>query len=246
MRVNPIIKYITTIVNDNNYNSLDKFLFYSCDTSKKSGSYESSFDLNSYDVDGMTPLMVASCYGFSTCLDILLNYGANPNVQDKQGITAVMFASNGYPECLKSLLVKKPNLNLKDAKGWTAIVSAVDCGNLKCVQLLLDHGADINVQDNEGVTPLIYSCRYFSRQEFIRLLLEYGADINLKDNNGWTALMWASQSSNIEVIEMLLEYGADVDVLDNQNMSVLDYAIKNQSKFEDLFSSYSVGHYIIK
>ena len=64
-------------------------------------------------------------------------------------------------------------------------------GHDRCVEVLLDAGADINAQDEVGRTALMEACVAF-KKDVIRLLISRGADVNLCDNNGCTALMRAA------------------------------------------------------
>src|SRR5579871_2665399 len=60
------------------------------------------------------------------------------------------------------------------------------------VQAMLAHGANVNVQDESGLTPLFYAITDTdSRYDTLRLLLEHGADVNWKNWQGWTPLIYA-------------------------------------------------------
>ena len=62
---------------------------------------------------------------------------------------------------------------------------AVGINDIKTVKALLDKGADVNVKDNSGSTPLIYAARN-GRTEVLKALIDKGADVNLKNNYGNT------------------------------------------------------------
>ena len=94
--------------------------------------------------------------------------------------------------------------------------------------LFLDYGADINVSDEEGVTPLHLATRYTNEpfQDVIDLFLEYGADVYALDNSGYTPLHWASgsHSSEIKDIKRMLEEGADINARGNDDRTHLHFA----------------------
>ena len=68
---------------------------------------------------------------------------------------------------------------------------AVGINDIKTVKALLDKGADVNVKDNSGSTPLIYAARN-GRTEVLKALIDKGAEVNAKDINGNTPLIWAA------------------------------------------------------
>ena len=81
------------------------------------------------------------------------------------------------------------------------------------VQTLLDHGANINVQD-EGFfkgTPLVYACSDGPIEIAVELI-ERGADVNLKTIQGEVPLIASTWKNKGEITMKLLEYGANPNV----------------------------------
>lgn len=57
-------------------------------------------------------------------------------------------------------------------------------------EILLNCGADVNVQNNYGSTALIWAAKH-GNSEVTEVLLKHGADVNARANNGFTALIWS-------------------------------------------------------
>ncbi|CAK6969868.1 protein phosphatase 1 regulatory subunit 27b [Scomber scombrus] len=81
------------------------------------------------------------------------------------------------------LRAKRVNLDTIYHSGMAAIHEAVLSGNLECVKLLVDHGADIHQRDEEGWTPLHMACSD-SFPHIARYLLSLGADPELENDCG--------------------------------------------------------------
>jgi ankyrin repeat protein len=93
----------------------------------------------------------------------------------------------------------------------------VRCNALHLLHLFLDKGADINAQNADGETALLY-CARAGRTEMVKALLEMGADTEIQDKDGRTALMYAGQP---KTIELLLNTKASVNHQDKEGNSVL-------------------------
>lgn len=80
------------------------------------------------------------------------------------------------------------------------------------VKLLVARGAEVNVADVDGITPLI---RAVVRRDprMVKLLLDSGAQINVKDHRGHTALTHATLRSDADTLKLLIAQGAEVDVV---------------------------------
>jgi cytohesin len=90
---------------------------------------------------------------------------------------------------------------------------------LALTQLLLEHGADPNIQQQDGDTPL-HVAAFRGDVEATQLLLSYGAKVDIKNylvsprKFGKTALHYATEGDFLPVVEALLEAGASADVRD--------------------------------
>ena len=89
---------------------------------------------------------------------ILLLNGADVNFQDKNGYTALIWASiNGYLEVVKLLLLNGADVNIQTIWGDTALMFASCYGYLEVVKLLLLNGSDLNLQDEGGDVALTWA-----------------------------------------------------------------------------------------
>lgn len=125
-------------------------------------------------------------------LDSLLrkiNQGESINVKSDVGNTALMLAAwYGMRSLLKDLIADGAGLDFKNNLGETALMAAVlGTDAFQCVSLLLEAGANPNLQDNNGNTALllnIFDTNISIRIKILKLLIEAGADINIKNKSG--------------------------------------------------------------
>jgi hypothetical protein len=94
-------------------------------------------------------------------------------------------------------------------KKWTALHQCVRITNTEMMKILLDRGANVEIKDADGETPLFVASSS-GDPELVRLLLQAGANPNVKAKDGWSALMMATRDGYHQVVKQLLEAGADV------------------------------------
>jgi ankyrin repeat protein len=112
------------------------------------------------------------------------------------------------PQELADLIDRGVDVNQRGS-GGTAPIHLV-AGSTEKARLLLEAGADPNVESPEG-TALGFAASW-GMDESVQVLLAYGADPNLVDGEGsfpTTPLMWAAEKGHVEVAQLLLEHGAD-------------------------------------
>ena len=148
---------------------------------------EGEIDINEKTRTGKTALYIAISREHLHIVEKLLELGVDPNIK-VEGDTMLHTASfTPNVELLKRIIQVLPNsVNEKTEEGgYTALHNAAIIGNPSCVQLLLDNGADPNIQDNNGRTPL-HDAIQQELGDVIRLLLDRGADPNIVDKEGKT------------------------------------------------------------
>ena len=90
------------------------------------------------------------------------------------------------------------------------------------VRFLLQRGANPNIRNNEGLTPLQLATR-LGFIEGAEELIQKGAEVNVADSQGETPLIAAVHQRNIEMVRRLLAQGADPDHNDNSGRSARNY-----------------------
>lgn len=111
----------------------------------------------------------------------------------RSALTMAIFSDD--PEPVKALLDQGADLHRKiDEPPEGVLDAAIRVNNEEVVNLLLDHGANINEWASTGppveyATVLMFAAR--DNPDMALLLIHRGANMNLKSKNGWTALDWA-------------------------------------------------------
>lgn len=138
-------------------------------------------DINLRDARSDNPFLYAGAEGMLEIVKLLIDAGADPKITNRYGGVAIIPASErGHVEVVRELLERSGiNVNHINNLGWTALMEAIvlsDGGSRhqQIVRLLIEHGADVNIPDKDGVSPLEHS-RKRGYKEIERLLLDAGA-----------------------------------------------------------------------
>ena len=113
---------------------------------------------------------------FKKCVDTLIRGGADVNIQDNSGATALMTAAGkDCDKCVEYLIRAGADVNSQNNDGYSALMCAARWGCDKCVRMLIAAGASLNIQDTGGNTALGLAALYFFfNEKFIRLLILAG------------------------------------------------------------------------
>ena len=90
-----------------------------------------------------SPLQYACQRGFAEEVECLLKMGAQPNLKDTQGWTALHLAAINDIECVRLLLRAKANVKAETHSGQTPLSCAIDNCNKPMVRLLMAYGAKV-------------------------------------------------------------------------------------------------------
>lgn len=134
-------------------------------------------DVNVRDGRLNNPFLYAGAEGYLEILKLANGAGADPTLTNRFGGTALIPASErGHVEVVRYLLTETAvDVNHVNNLGWTALLEAIvlsDGGprHQEVVALLIEHGADVNIADKQGVTPLRHAKQRGYRE--IQSLLE--------------------------------------------------------------------------
>src|SRR5688572_7360039 len=205
-------------------------------------------DAESPNADGQTALMVVARTGNVEAARVLIARGANVNAVEKwRGQTALMWAvAQGQPAMVRELIARGAQVNTRStvnswsrqvtaepraiyrpAGGLTPLLFAAREGCVACAAALIEGGADLELADPEGISPLLMAV-INTRWDLAMLLLGKGADPNTWDYWGRSALYAAvdlntiprggrpdrpslDETTPLEVIARLLAAGANAN-----------------------------------
>lgn len=111
------------------------------------------------------------------------------------------------------------------ASGWTPLHFAAFSGNLDCVRLLLENGADVHRRATRSskITPLV-SAMFTRRFEVVEYLLEHGADALVRVHGGFSAMHEAALVNDPRLVQLLYDRGAELDSRTDEGETPLDTA----------------------
>ena len=120
------------------------------------------------------------------------------------------------------MTVDQAIINKPDKYGFCPLHNVMTEEQFDIVAYLIANGADVNIQNDVGITPL-YLAAYV---ENAKLLLDGGAAINIRDRNGNTPLhiLAAEGQESYEVLAFLIENKADKAIANNQGKTAFDIA----------------------
>lgn len=138
--------------------------------------------------------------------------------------TALSYAaSRGYTEIVSALLKANPGcIDIPTRNNLTALMCTAQTDNVTIAHLLLEHKANVNLQNTIGNTALMYACSS-GKNDLAQILLTHGADIEQQDKKGQTALMIATRAGHKATVQLLLQHGANVNAkgLNGKNVRFL-------------------------
>lgn len=125
---------------------------------------EAGADVNIRDDKKDNPFLYAGAEGYLEILRLANAAGADPTITNRYGGTALIPAcERGHVDIVRYLLNETTvNVNHINNLGWTCLLEAIilsDGGkrHQEIVKMVIEHGADVNIQDKDGVTPLAHA-----------------------------------------------------------------------------------------
>ena len=186
-------------------------------------------EINTVDVRGRSALSLAVIKGDHGAVKMLLESGADVNICDHDGDTALLNAAERHDTtCMGLLLSANANKAHRNKVGRDPMLKALrnkEEDNPGFIQYLLDEGFSMDSKGYNGVTALATAttCNHWNS---VKILIAIGADVESADDDGDTPLMESLFFHSDDSLKLLLEAGADYTKIDSYGDPILhDVAI---------------------
>ena len=167
--------------------------------------------------DKTTNKLFFTRYPAQAMVKFLLQYNNDINVKNNEGNTLLEQAIIYKKLSAALFLIEKgANVNSVAKQEQAPLRRAIDINvgrrfttpvnTVSLIKLLLEKKAQVNVQDDNGYTPLHQAVGASNSLEIVQLLLKYGADVNAKNNNGATPLYLADTVYHNKSMSTLLQH----------------------------------------
>ncbi|GFS41325.1 transient receptor potential cation channel subfamily A member 1 homolog [Trichonephila inaurata madagascariensis] len=173
--------------------------------------------INKLDVNKRAPLHYAARYNLVAATQLLIDRGADVNIEGEDGLTPLHFAARyGYIKVNKCLTEQSAESPIDESE--------------TVISVLIDGGAHVNCQDNYGMTPLHYAAMRGNKFATIQLLKSNKINTETSDKQEMTALHCAANYNSPDVVKFLLEAGAHPEATDENMSTPLHLAATTGSK----------------
>ena len=186
---------------------------------------EKGANISYADNDGVAIITQASYQGFVEVVKALLAKDVDINVANDEGINALIAASSEGHHEIAGLLIAtgKADVNVKDKDGTNALMAASVRGHKEVVDMLVAHGVDVNAQNVDGHTALMFA--YNGKNQVETLLDKYSDYVKDAGDNS-TKIIQEALNTHVHVVDLLTKSGADLNIKDNEGHIAIDFDYK--------------------
>lgn len=152
-------------------------------------------------VKGETALMLATFRKNPASIIALINSGANVNIKNKKGESALFYATNDY-DIFNLLIENGADIEARNKQGQTLIFDVL--------------------------TSILYNQNWLQFKDALEYLLANDANLEAKDNRGSTPIHHAVNIANLDITKLMLDAGANLNAVDDDGNTALHFVAKNR------------------
>ena len=177
-------------------------------------------DVDSLDRLNKPPLYDAVLHRQTACAKVLIDHGADLIVRNPQGHSLLHIAAM-TGDCATLELLLKSGISVDDpgCGVGTPLLCAAEYHHQECGRILLEAGANPDIKNDDGKTPLVVLIMNKSRPEqldeddlkFVKLLLQANSDFNIKLKSGESLVSYTIRQKRWCVLQMLLTAGCKIE-----------------------------------
>ena len=171
-----------------------------------------------------TPIMIATGRQDAHIAQLLVDHGANLELVDTSGRTALLKATEQYESLLGFLIKAGANIECLGTDFNRPLHNAATVGNHRNVTQLLAAGADVNATNIRQESALHFSCRK-PDLPLVQALLDKGADVNAYGMRWETPLMAAIKLGDVRLVQTLIKAGADLEAENTEKHRAIHFAV---------------------
>jgi ankyrin repeat protein len=190
-------------------------------------------DVNSLaNPTGRTVLFLAVLSNSTAAVELLLSHNASCSLQGSDPTTLhVAVSANNYN--MLKLLLERASCNISAtstaATTETSLQLAVRYDRLDMAELLVEHGANLDIRTSKGDTALHIAAKNDAIR-CLKHLLDAGAEVDAQNYNNFTVLHMAASAGRTEAVKLLIDAGADPNIVTPNSHNALELAIMAQRK----------------
>lgn len=197
-------------------------------------------DINLVNKNKISPIHRAINIESLSLIKYLVKKGVNLDVKNNNGLNILSIVSSFNNLPMIKFLFRQHQINEQSDLKFTALHFATFKGNFSVSKFLIEHGADLNIPDNKGRTPIFHTVSE-GHYQIVDYLISNGADINIKDCEQNTLLRLACSRGYVNIIELLISKGMDVNEIDYEGNTLAYIAsYTNQLEVVECLLKYNV------
>jgi ankyrin repeat protein len=181
-------------------------------------------DVRAAEVPNEVPLVVTAMEAKNRALVArLVTAGVRLDVTNHYDVTPLGFAAEeGWTEIIPLLAARGVSIDAR-SNSMTALEHAISGDRVDAARALIAAGADVNLGNGGGYTPLMFAAGD-GKIALVKLLLAAHAAVDARNDVGATALWLAAMRGRVDVVKLLVAAGADTHATNKYGRSVRDMA----------------------